>query len=144
MKKRNVIIFISVVGAALVILGGILAPFIREEIKYWRIKNIPDSNVHMNVIIGEVVEIEDANRITIQITEERGGYSVDEQVMIEYDIYWTYETDENGELLHTEAVPKIGDIATLQFWDEDVQKQGTRDLIIVDEVANLPVEIFNE
>ena len=40
---------------------------------------------HLEFFTGKVIEIKDDNTVFIQITEERGGYKVDDKVYVHYD-----------------------------------------------------------
>lgn len=67
-----------------------------------------DGGVHMNHITGKVIEIKEDNRVLIEITKERGGYKIDDRVVLVYDKYLVYDT-ESPDAESEEIIPSIGD-----------------------------------
>ena len=51
------------------------------------------NSAHRNLITGKIIEIKDNNTILIQITKERGGYKVDDKVLIKYDRFKIIKSD---------------------------------------------------
>jgi len=96
-------------------------------------KNDSSSNnnsAHMNVIKGKIIEIKDNNIILLQITQERGGYKVDDKVLIKYKkIYEIDGNDPDGK--QTEITPVLQDEVGTQFWFKDVTKKDGYDYIQV-------------
>ena len=68
-------------------------------------KDLPDTCPHMNCITGKIIEIKDSNTILLQITEERGGYKVDDKVLLKYrEIYKVYGNDPDAKEIDRKSV----------------------------------------
>ncbi|MFT3951643.1 MAG: hypothetical protein QM689_06870 [Oscillospiraceae bacterium] len=78
---------------------------------------------HMNVLTGKIVEIKDGNVIRIEITKERGGFQVEDQVLLQYRTFSYVFNDAEGKVLAKE--PTLNDEVSAQFWPSNVsQKDG--------------------
>ncbi len=87
-------------------------------------------SAHMNVITGKIIEIKDNNTILLQITKERGGYKVDDKILIKYEkIYEINGNDPDGK--QTEITPVLNDEVSTQFWPDEVNKKDGYDYIQV-------------
>ena len=90
----------------------------------------PDGgNDHLEYFTGKVIEIKDDNTILIQITEERGGYKVDDKVYVYYDQAIkqdkSIEFDNSNGILDSSYKPIIGDeIFAQSFYKESEKKDG--------------------
>ena len=88
---------------------------------------------HMNVIEGKVVEVIDKNIILLEITKERGGYSIGDNVKVEYEKY--IEENENSDIsTDNSIVPDVDDIVGVQFSESEKDGEEEMDLIVVGEV----------
>ena len=82
-----------------------------------------ESAAHMKIIEGKIVNIKDENVILLEITKERGGYSIGDNVEVEFEKY----LEENN---NTPVVPNVGDVVGIQFFGSEEGEE----LIVVDEV----------
>lgn len=77
---------------------------------------------HLEYFTGKVIEIKDDNTILIQITEERGGYEVDDKVYVHYDQAVkqdkSIEFDNSNGMLDSNYKPIIGDEIFVQSFPE--------------------------
>ena len=84
-------------------------------------------NDHLEYFTGKIIEIKDNNTILIQITEERGGYKVDDKVYIHYDQAVvqdkSFEFDNSNGLLDSNYKPIIGDEIFVQSFPEREYKK---------------------
>ncbi len=83
---------------------------------------------HPNVITGKIIEIKDNNTILLQITKERGGYKVDDKVLIKYDRFKIIKSD-GGRTLGN---PSLNDEVSTHFWPDELKKKDGYDYIEVD------------
>ncbi len=91
-------------------------------------------STHMNVIEGKIIEIKDNNTILLQITEERGGYKVDDKVLLKYrEIYKIDGNDPDANKIP--IMPTLNDEVGTQFWPKDVTKKDGYDYIEVNSVS---------
>lgn len=78
---------------------------------------------------GKVIEIKDDNTILIQITEERGGYEVDDKVYVHYDQAVkqdkSIEFDNSNGMLDSNYKPIIGDEIFVQSFPKREYKKIT-------------------
>lgn len=96
-------------------------------------KKLGDTCPHMNCITGKIIEIKDNNTIMLQITEERGGYKVDDKVIIKYrEIYNIYGNDPDANKIP--ITPSLQDEVGTQFWPKDITKKDGYDYIEVGSV----------
>jgi len=87
-------------------------------------------SANMNVITGKIIEIKDNNTILLQITKERGGYRVDDKVLVKYKKI--YQTDGNDpDAKQTEISPVLQDEVGTHFLPQDVKKKDGYDYIEV-------------
>ena len=94
------------------------------------------SSAHRNLITGKIIEIKDSDTILLQITEERGGYKVDDKALIHYRKFVLEDyKDPDGNL--TESTPSLKDEVGTQFWPKDVTKKDGCDYIEVNSVSKL-------
>ena len=88
---------------------------------------------HMDIFTGKVVEIKDDNTVLIQITEERGGYKVDDKVYVHYDEAEVLRDPNDsgdyniGENLEQGYKPVIGDEICVQADPYDSKKMDGYD-----------------
>lgn len=127
MKKR---IFLELVLVLVLVLTIFLTACTSDKQKNKEM----DGGVHMNHITGKVIEIKEDNRVLIEITKERGGYKIDDRVVLVYDKYLVYDT-ESPDAESEEIIPSIGDEVSAQFWDTDVTHNEDYDYIKVIEAA---------
>ena len=84
---------------------------------------------HLEYFTGKVIEIKDDNTILIQITEERGGYEVDDKVYVHYDQAIkqdkSIEFDNSNGMLDSNYKPIIGDEIFVQSFPEREYKKIT-------------------
>ena len=84
---------------------------------------------HLEYFTGKVIEIKDDNTILIQITEERGGYKVDDKVYVHYDQAIkqdkSIEFDNSNGMLDSNYKPIIGDEIFVQSFPEREYKKIT-------------------
>ena len=88
----------------------------------------PDGgNDHLEYFTGKVIEIKDNNTILIQITEERGGYKVDDKVYVHYDQAVkqdrSIEFDNSNGMSDSNYKPIIGDEIFVQSFPEREYKK---------------------
>lgn len=82
------------------------------------IGDIPDT------LVGKIIKIKDDNTVLIQITEERGGYKVDDKVYVHYDKIDIFRDPNisgeyaDGENLDPDYKPVIGDEIYLESFPE--------------------------
>ena len=91
------------------------------------------SSAHRNLITGKIIEIKDNNTLLIQITKERGGYKVEDKVLIKYNEFKVHRAEEDM----TTGTPAINDEVSTGFWSKDVTKKDGYDYIEVNSVSKL-------
>ena len=78
---------------------------------------------HLDVYVGKVIEIVDDNTILLQITQERGGYKVDDKVYVHYDKAEVCLDSDTLKTLNSNYKPVIGDEFNIQsFPEQDYSK----------------------
>lgn len=78
---------------------------------------------HLEFFTGKIVEIKDENTVLIQITEERGGYKVDDKVYVHYDKAEVCLDSDTLKTLNSNYKPVIGDEFNIQsFPEQDYSK----------------------
>ena len=93
----------------------------------------------MPITKGKVIEIEEDNKIVIEVTENGDGYKVGDKIKVKYDKY--KECDLNSSFLATKDVlPYVGDVISIQFWEAEPEGEDGMDLIIVDEATKFVEE----
>ena len=82
---------------------------------------------HLEFFTGKVIEIKDDNTVFIQITEERGGYKVDDKVDVHYEQALMkdkfYEFESSKGILDSNYKPVIGDEIYVQSFPEEEYKK---------------------
>lgn len=82
---------------------------------------------HLEFFTGKVIEIKDDNTVFIQITEERGGYKVDDKVYVHYEQALMkdkfYEFESSKGILDSNYKPVIGDEIYVQSFPEEEYKK---------------------
>lgn len=91
-------------------------------------KSKPDKNAHPNVITGRIIEIKDSNTILIQITKERGGFKVDDKVLIKYRSFEIVKSDGQN----IAGSPALNDEVSTHYWPEDLNKKDEYNYIEID------------
>ena len=92
-----------------------------------------NNSAHRNLITGKIIEIKDNNTLLIQITKERGGYKVEDKVLIKYNEFKVHRAEEDM----TTGTPAINDEVSTGFWSKDVTKKDGYDYIEVNSVSKL-------
>ena len=83
---------------------------------------------HLDVFVGKVIERVDKNILLLQITEERGGYKVDDKVYVQYDEAQTYYESDVLEPVDPDYAPVIGDECAVQADPYYIEKKDGYDL----------------
>lgn len=91
---------------------------------------------------GEVVEIGDGNTVVIDVKVNSDGYKIGDRIRVKYDEY-VEQNVTSPTLEEKEVTPKLGDIICIQYWQEDVNREGELDLITVLD-ATIYVEEFSD
>ena len=81
---------------------------------------------HMNIIEGKVIEINDNKNIIIEITKERGGYSIGNKLSISYLDYSISEffSDKDPIVMHNQKLELNANISVQFFPEEVINKDG--------------------
>lgn len=90
---------------------------------------------HMNIIEGKVIEINDNKNIIIEITKERGGYSIGNKLSISYFDYSISEffPDKDPIVKHNQKLELDANIS-VQFFPQEVTKKDGLDHITTETI----------
>jgi uncharacterized OB-fold protein len=89
--------------------------------------------VQMKVIEGKIVELLGDNIILLEITKERGGFCVGDNVKVEYEK--CFEENINSNTSNNNAIlPNIGDVVGLQFSGLETDGEEVEKIIVVENI----------
>ncbi len=96
-------------------------------------KGVSGDSQSRKIITGKIIEIKNNNTLLIQITKERGGYKVEDKVLIKYNEFKVHRAEEDM----TTGTPAINDEVSTGFWSKDITKKDGYDYIEVNSVSKL-------
>lgn len=91
-----------------------------------------DGDVHMNVATGKVKNVVDKNNVLIEITEERGGFQIGDELQVEYKKIEIDCDDADDKDSYKSYSVQEDDIVSVQFWEKDLKKKDQLNSLATD------------
>lgn len=91
------------------------------------------STEHPNYISGKVTKVNDDNSVVVEITKERGGYTIGEQVLVKYrHVLNLSYVSEKDDVAKKEL--KVDDLVEVEVWYDEIEQKEDMDVITVENV----------
>lgn len=91
------------------------------------------STEHSNYISGKVTKVNDDNSVVVEITKERGGYTIGEQVLVKYrHVLNLSYVSEKDDVAKKEL--KVDDLVEVEVWHDEIEQKEDMDVITVENV----------